>query len=185
MSRSVRALGPFGGAPPALILDPPAWWKVALALVIALLVQTTIAPHLAIRGATPSLVLLLVLWYGLRTSFPAGLLFGTIAGALEDALAGWTGAAWTISSAIVGALAGRTAGTVLTESRLWLVPYVALATVVRYGIYAVVLRAEGHVVALPATHAHALFWQALLNGLIAYLVLTFVPKSVVSRVGLR
>jgi len=33
-------------------------------------------------------------------------LFGTVAGALEDALAGWTGAAWTVSTAIVGALGG-------------------------------------------------------------------------------
>jgi hypothetical protein len=62
---------------------------------------------------------------------------------------------------------------------------VALATVVRFGLYTIVLRAEEHVVALPALHAHALFWQVLMNALIAYLVLTFVPKAVVSRVGLR
>lgn len=184
MSR-VRSLGPFGGAPPALVFDPPAWWKVGLALLVALLLQTTVVPHFAFRGAVPSLVLLVVLWYGLRTNVASGLVFGTIAGAFEDALSGWTGAAWTISSAIVGALAGRTAGTVVTESRLWLVPYVALATIVRYGIATVVLRSEEHALALPALHAHELVWQALLNALIAFLVLTFVPKTAVSRVGLR
>ncbi len=181
----VRTSGPFGGAPPALVFDPPPGWKVGLALAVALLLQTTVAPYLTIRGAMPSLVLVVVLWYGLRTNIASGLLFGTVAGALEDALAGWTGAAWTLSTAIVGALAGRTAGTVVTESRLWLVPYVAIATIVRYGIATIVLRSEGRVVALPALHAHALLWQALLNALIAFLVLTFVPKTAVSRVGLR
>ena len=185
MSRSARSIGPFGPAPPALVLEPPAWWKVALALVVAALLQTTIEPGLAIRGAMPSLLLLLVLWYGLRTNFAAGLLFGAIAGALEDALSGWTGAAWTISTAIVGGLAGRTAGTFVTESRLWLTPFVALATVARFAIYTVVLRAEDHAIPLPAQHAHALLWQALMNALIAYLILTFVPRAVVSRVGLR
>jgi len=184
MSRA-RTAGPFGGAPPALVFDPPAWWKVGLALAGALLLQTTVAPQFPFRGAVPSLVLLVVLWYGLRTNASSGLLLGTIAGALEDALAGWTGAAWTISTAIVGALAGRTAGTVVTESRLWLVPYVALATIVRYGIATIVLRSEEHLVALPALHAHALAWQALMNALIAFLVLTFLPKTAVSRVGLR
>ncbi len=170
---------------PPVVFDVPVWWKVALALLAALVFQSTIAPHLAFRGAIPSLVLLLVIWYGLRSDTPSGLLLGAIAGACEDALAGWTGAAWTISTAIVGALAGRTAGSFVSESRLWLVPYVALATFLRYGIYALILRAEDRALILPATHVHALVWQALLNALLAYLLLTFIPKTGVSRVGLR
>jgi rod shape-determining protein MreD len=184
MSRSRGTLS-RGGAPPALVFEPPAWWKIALALIVALLLQTTVEPHLTLRGAAPSLVLLLILWYGLRTNVAAGLLFGSLAGACEDALAGWTGAAWTISSALVGALAGRTAGTFVTESRLWLAPYVALATVVRYGLFALVLREEGRSVVLPAAHAHALFWQALFNALVAVLIVTLVREAGTSRVGLR
>jgi len=173
------------GARRALAFDAPAWWKVALALVVALLLQTTVEPYLTLRGAAPSLVLLLVLWYGLRTNAAAGLMFGALAGACEDAMTGWTGAAWTISSAMVGALAGRTAGTHLTESRLWLVPYVALATLARYGIYALVLRAEERVTPLPATHFHVILWQALLNALLAYFVMMLIRQAEVSRVGFR
>jgi rod shape-determining protein MreD len=183
LSSPIRTLG--SPSPPALIFDPPAWWKVALTLLAVAIVQSTLVPQLAIRGAVPSLVLLLVLWYGMRTGLVSGLLFGTIAGFCEDALAGWTGGAWTVSTAIVGAIAGRTAGTVITESRTWLVPYVVLATIVRYGIYAVVLRAEDRTMSLPVAHAHGLLWQALLNALVAYLLLTFIPKTGVSRVGLR
>jgi rod shape-determining protein MreD len=167
------------------LFDPPAWWKAALALVVALLLQTTLGHYVAIRGAVPGLVLLLVLWYGMRTDSPSGLLFGTIAGACEDALAGWTGAAWTLSTALVGALAGRTAGTVITESRLWIIPYAALATIVRYAVFAIVLRTEERAIPLPLTHAHELVWQAVLNAIIAYAVLNLIPRLGVSRVGLR
>jgi rod shape-determining protein MreD len=174
-----------GGAPPAILFDPPAWWKAALALIVALLLQTTLAHFVTIRGAVPGIVLLLVLWYGMRTDMPSGLLFGTIAGACEDALAGWTGAAWTLSTALVGALAGRTAGTFITESRLSLVPYAAIATVVRYAVFIIVLRTEDRTMTLPMTHAHAILWQALINAILAYAVLSFIPKLGVSRVGLR
>ena len=171
------------GAPPALLFNPPAWWKAALLLFVLVIAQTTLAEHLALRGAVPSFVLLAVLWYAFRTDIVAGLLYGAIAGACEDAASPGGGAAWTIATATIGALAGRTAGTFVSESRLWLVPYVALATVVRYGAYALVLRAEGRAIALPAVAAHELLWQALYNALIAFLLLTFVRKLRVSRVG--
>ncbi len=173
------------GAPPAILFNPPAWWKAALALAVALVLQTTLAQFVTIRGAAPGIVLLLVLWYGMRTDLPSGLLFGTIAGACEDALAGWTGAAWTLSTALIGALAGQTAGTVITESRLSLVPYAAVATVVRYAIFAIVLRAEDRLITLPLVHAHALLWQAALNAVITLAVLSIFPRLGVSRVGLR
>jgi rod shape-determining protein MreD len=172
-------------APPAALFDPPAWWKVALVLFAVVIAQSTIAPHVALRGAVPGLVLLLVLWYGFRTDVVGGLLLGAIAGACEDALAGPSGAGWTVSTAIVGALAGRSAGTFISESRTWLVPYVALATIVRYGVYAIVTRAEGQPIVLPTMHAHEMLWQALYNAVLAFALLTFVPKTGVSRVGLR
>ena len=98
MSSPIRTLG--SPSPPALIFDPPAWWKVALTLLAVVIVQTTLVPQLAFRGAVPSLVLLLVLWYGMRTGVVSGLLFGTIAGACEDALAGWTGGAYGVGKRI-------------------------------------------------------------------------------------
>jgi rod shape-determining protein MreD len=173
------------GAPLVPAPDAPAWWATALALAGALLLQSEIGGFLNLRGAAPGFVVLFVLWYGLRTDLTGGLLIGTLAGLCEDALAGWTGGAWTIATGLVGALAGVAAGTPLSESRTRLVPAVVAATLLRYALFALTLRVEGRVQGLPVTHFHAALWQAALDGVLAYLALTFVPRLRVSRVGLR
>ena len=96
---------------PAFVPEPPVWWHVALALVAALAVQSTLAPFFTFRGASVSFVLLVVAWYAVRTGTLRGLTFGLMAGACEDALAGTTGAAWTFATAFVGLAFGRIAGT--------------------------------------------------------------------------
>jgi len=159
----------------------PAWWRVALALAAALVWQSTLGSFVVVRGATVSFVLLVVLWYGFRSGARGGLLFGLIAGACEDALAGGTGAAWTFATALVGFGAGRTAGTPLVESRLTLVPYVALATLFRFGVFAIVLRLEGHLLPLPVAHLHAIVWQSLLNALVTFALLQFFGDLSVAR----
>ena len=90
-----------------------------------------------------------------------------------------------MSTAFAGLFAGRVAGTVASESRTWLVPFVALASLARYALFALVLRFEGRSLPLPAGHLHQALWQAALNALLAFLALTFVPRLRVSRVGLR
>jgi rod shape-determining protein MreD len=173
------------GAPPAVAYDAPPWWVAALALLAALVLQTLLPPWLSLRGAAPGFVLLFVLWYGFRTSFAAGLLAGTVAGACEDALAGWTGAAWTLSTAAAGALAGRCAGSPISEAPLRLAAFAGLATLARYGLFAAVLGLEGRALALPEAHLHAAAWQSALDAVLAWLALTVFPRLGVSRVGLR
>lgn len=185
MSFRINPRSDAWGAPLVPMPDAPRWWVTALALAAALLLQSETGPLLAVRGAAPGFVLLFVLWYGLRTDMLGGFFVGTLAGACEDALAGWTGVAWMLSTAAVGLLSGRSAGTVVTESRLWLVPYAALATLLRFGLFALVLRVEGHLMPLPVAHLHQALWQAALNALLTYAALTFVPRLRVSRVGLR
>ena len=173
------------GAPLVPAPEVPRWWTTALALAVALLLQSQTGSLLSVRGAVPGFILLFVIWYGLRTDVLGGFVVGLLAGACEDALAGWTGAAWTVATAVTGAAAGRAAGTVASESRVWLVPFAALATLVRYALFALVLRIEGHALPLPTAHLHQVLWQAALNALLAFLALTFLPRLRVSRVGLR
>ncbi len=181
MSLHVSPRGEANVAP-----DPPPWWTVAIGLFAALVLQSAVEPLVALRGAIPSLVLLLVLWYGLRTDLFTGLLFGTIAGACEDALAGWTGAAWTVATAIVGALAGRAAGSPVSETHVRVVAFVALATALRYAIFAIALRTEGVALPIPLTHFHALVWQCLANAALAYALVRLAPRLSVSHVvGIR
>ncbi len=160
---------------PAYAPDPPAWPLVALTLLGALLVQSTLEPLLPIRGATVSWVLLLVLWCANRTGTGAGFVLGLVAGACEDALAGNTGAAWTFSTALVGAGAGRLARTWLGDTKLALVPGVALATLVRYALFNALMVAQGRMLPLALMHFHEALWQALFNALVALALLAAFP----------
>lgn len=162
-------------AAPAFTPDPPLWWAVALALAVALLIQASFAPMIAIRGATISFVTLLVAWYGVRTGVARGLAFGVIAGACLDALGGGTGAAWTLATGLAGALTGRLARTWLADTKLALVPGVAIVTLVRYAAFAIVMAAQGHPLALPSAHVHAALWQSALDAGVAYLALVCIP----------
>jgi len=162
-------------AAPGYALEPPLWWHVALALVAALLVQSTWAPFLAVHGATISFVTLLVAWYGARAGIARGLAFGAIAGACVDSLAGGTGAAWTIATALAGACAGRLAGTWLADTTFVLVPGVALLGLVRFIAFGIVMQIEGRPLALVGSHMQAALWQAALDAAIALVLLRFVP----------
>lgn len=160
---------------PGYAPDPPMWWHVALALGASLAIQGSFAPFLAFRGATVSFVLLVVAWYALRTGVARGLAFGVLAGACEDAIGGGTGIAWTVATGIAGALAGRLARTWLADTKLALVPGVAVLTFVRFVIFGITLNLEGHPLALLTLHVHAALWQSALDAGVAYAALAFVP----------
>jgi hypothetical protein len=168
-------------AAPAYVPDTPVWWHVALALALALTVQASFAPLLAVRGGTPPLVALLVAWYAIRTGSLRGLCFGLLAGAAEDAMAGTTGAAWTFATGLAGLGAGRLAGTWLADMPLALVPGAAAFVFVRFGAFAVALQLEGRAIALPATHLHAVAWQCALAALAAFIF----PRAFPALLGKR
>jgi hypothetical protein len=167
---------PGDAAAPAYVPDPPLWWQVALALTAALVVQTSIAPHFTIRGAAPSLVVLLVAWYGTRTGTLGGLAFGLIAGACEDALAGSSGVAWTFATALAGAVSGRLCRTGLAETKLALVPGAGIITFVRYGAFCLLMQLQGRPLALPLVHFHIALWQSAFDVAIAFVVLRLFPR---------
>jgi rod shape-determining protein MreD len=161
---------------PGYVPDPPAWWHVAVALVVALGLQSTLAPFVAVRGAVVSLVLLVVVWYAVRTGSLRGFTFGLIAGACEDALAGSTGVAWTFSTALTGALAGRLARTWLADTKVALVPGAAIVTLVRYGAFATIMQLQGRPAALPLAQLHVALWQSLFDAALALAALWLFPQ---------
>ncbi len=161
---------------PAYVPDPPVWWHVTLALILSLLLQATLAPFVAVRGAVVSLVLLVVMWYAVRMGSLRGFAFGMVAGACEDALAGSTGLAWTFSTALAGALAGRLARTWLADTKVALVPAAAAVTLVRYGAFALIMQVQGRPAALPLVALHAALWQALLDAAFVLAALSLFPR---------
>jgi len=166
---------PAETAAPAYVPDPPLWWHVALALVVALALQSALASSLQFRGATPSLVTLLVAWYAIRTGMLGGLVFGLIAGACEDAFAGSTGVAWTFATGLAGLAVGRFARSWLADTKLALVPGAGVITFLRYGAFWFLMQFQGRAVALPSVHLHAVLWQSAIDALLAFVLLRTMP----------
>jgi rod shape-determining protein MreD len=178
VSSSFRAANTarIAASAPAYALEPPSTWRAALGLAAALVVQSTLAPYLTLRGASISFVLLAVVWYATRAGSARGLVFGLIAGACEDALAGGTAPAWTFSTGAIGFVWGRLGGTHFGESRGWLVAGAFLATLVRYGAFVAVLQASGRPLALPGPHFHAILWQSVFNAVVMLGALALAPR---------
>ncbi len=164
---------PSETAAPAYVPGAPIWWQAALALIAALAIQASFSPVLAFRGATISFVVLVVAWYGIRGGALSGLVFGLIAGACEDALAGSTGVAWTFATGLAGLAAGACARSWISDINAALIAGVAALTLLRYAAFAVALQMQNHPLAMPETHLHAALWQAALNALVAFLALQF------------
>jgi uncharacterized membrane protein len=171
---------PSETAAPAYVAGAPIWWHAALALLAALVIQASFAPVLAFRGATISFVTIVVAWYGIRSGTLAGLVFGLIAGACEDALAGSSGVAWTFATGLAGLTAGAFARSWLSDIKAALVAGVAALTLLRYAAFVVVLQMQNRPLALPETHLHAALWQAALDALV-----TFGALHVAQQVGGR
>ena len=156
------------------IAPRPAWQRVALLLGIALILQTTIFHWLVFRGATPSAMLVLVVWYALAAGRMEGMALGLVAGVLEDALSWGTGGAWTIATALAGFFAGSVRGGFFTDS---LVPAAAITfftTLLRAFAFWIVMAIEGYKSGLGAAHAHAALWQSLENALLYVLIILVV-----------
>lgn len=96
--------GPASGVAPVLrnVL-------VGMLIVIAVVLQLSVAPAFAIRGITPDLALLVVVAVALTRGGQAGLVTGFAAGVLLDLAppADHTAGRWALSLLIVGYVAGR------------------------------------------------------------------------------
>jgi cell shape-determining protein MreD len=164
---------PSETAAPAYVPGAPVWWHAALALIVALVVQASFSQTIAVRGATVSFVTLVVAWYGIRTGTLSGLVFGLIAGACEDALAGSSGVAWTFATGLAGLVDGAFARSWLADIKAALIAGIAVLSLVRYAAFVVALQMQNRPLAMPETHLHAALWQAALNAFVAFLALQF------------
>ena len=163
-------------AAPAFVPDPPAFWIIGLAVFVALLAQSTLSPYVAFRNVAPSLVTLVVAWYGVRTGSLRGLACGLIAGSCEDALAGITGFAWTFATGLVGVAAGRLTRTWFADTKLVLVPFAGAITFVRFLAFTILMQAQGRPIALPLLHLREAILQSVIDALIAVAALVVFPR---------
>ncbi len=141
-------------------------------MAIALVAQIELMHFLVWRHAEPSLVLVAVVWYALRTDVRRAVVFGLIAGACEDILGGAltgaaTGGGWTLATTGTALLIGSLSQGFFADSIPVLTAAVAIGTLIRRLIFWSVLSLEGYPRGYAGVHAHQALWEALMNAAIA------------------
>jgi rod shape-determining protein MreD len=145
-------------------------------LAIALVAQIELMHFLTWHHAEPSLVLVAVVWYALRTDIRRAVLFGLIAGTCEDILGGaltgaGTGGGWTIATTGTALLVGSLSQGFFADSIMVLTAAVALGTLLRRLIFWSVFSLEGYPRGYAGVHTHQAIWEALMNAAIAALLM--------------
>jgi rod shape-determining protein MreD len=138
----------------------------------ALLLQIEILPLLQFRGAQLSLVLILVVWYGLRADWMRAAAFGLAAGICEDALGAQTGAAWTIATTATAVFASVLSRRFFFDSTAVFAGVVLIATLLRGLLFWTVMALQGYPPGYARLHFHETLWSSLINTLF---VAAFLP----------
>jgi rod shape-determining protein MreD len=155
--------------------------RIGIAVMVALLLQVTILPAYLQDPYQPNLLIIFVVWLGLRETVPAGWALAFFSGLLLDCFSGIYLGLEGFTSLFVYLVLKMLADYLYTDSRYLLILAVFLATVAT-GIFQLVLlglfaAAEG----IYASLLPALLPQALVNALVASLLAGVIPVSPVEE----
>jgi rod shape-determining protein MreD len=149
---------------------------VAISVVVAALLQVALAPHLAIGGAVPNFMLLVVIAaalvegprYGAVTGFSAGLLFDLLGTGPIGPMA--------LVLCLVGFAAGSLEENMFAEGWRLPVTVVFLASLVTEIAYWIVLAVTGNAQAFGTTFLNVMLPSALYNGVLALLIFPWLAR---------
>jgi len=152
------------------------WLPTLGTLLAAVVLQVAVAPHLAIGGVVPNLLLLVVLTFALIEGRNAGAVGGFTAGLLFDLLGTGPVGVAALVFAVTGYLAGSLSENMFAEG--WLLPatVVFVAGFVAEFSYAVVLVLLDAGVPLGETFVNIVLPAALYNGALALLFYPLVAR---------
>lgn len=136
-------------------------------LVGAALVQATVGHALAIRGAVPSLVLIVVVFAAVRLGTKRALLIGIFGGLLEDALTAGTIGAWTIATGLTALAIGSLARVLFSDAPPAFICAVVFGSLLRSALFWAWMSLNGYPPGLAGTHAHLALTEALYTGALA------------------
>jgi rod shape-determining protein MreD len=135
-------------------------------LLAAAILQTSVVPHLAVRGVFPDLPLLIVVNWSLVRGAREGIVWGFVAGVAVDLLSGAPFGAATLSLMVVGLVSGLASATVV-RARFVLPPVtVFLATLLYDLVFLSVVQVVGHPVDWGGTLLRIALPSALLNAVL-------------------
>ena len=126
----------------------------ALALVVAVLLQIGLAPHLAVFGVVPNVIFLVVVTIALVQGPVAGGVSGLVGGLLFDLLGNAAVGPYALVLTIVGYTAGMLSANMFAEGWLLPVTVVAIASLSAEILHGIVLAVLGS--SIP-------FWTSLLT----------------------
>ncbi len=135
-------------------------------IALALVVEAALVPYIAIRGAVPSAVGIGVALFALRARVPTALVLGVLAGALEDALSGATGAAWTVATALTAVIIALSNRLIFVESAVRLGVAIAIAVLVRDALFWLGMKVAGYPSGLGTAHLHIALISAVESGIL-------------------
>lgn len=152
------------------------------AIVVALAAQTTLAGYV-FRATTPlDLVLIVVVYVAIKSGPVTGLLAGTVAGLIQDALAGGVLGIGGLAKTVIGFLAGLFGTQFIVTAPLPRFVLLLLATVVHAGIFMglyTLLDLRQFPGAVPAVAGQAM--GNAFVGVIAFQVIEWLPGFVDRR----
>lgn len=140
--------------------------------------------YVSVRGTEPSLVLVAVVWFAMRSDIGGATMYGLLAGIGEDIIAFDAGGAWTFATGIAALLASLPTQRFFVDSMPFFMIVTALTTLVRELLFWGFRKLEGYPSGLGTIHFHEALLQALLNALLGALVM-FVARRFERRRATR
>jgi rod shape-determining protein MreD len=163
----VRPQRPLPGEPRTLLRIAVDALRLLTMLVLAVLLQTTLAPHVRVLGASPDFTLLAVVCVGLLRGSEIGAVFGFVAGAgVAVSVFGPLGLS-SFVLVIIGYFSGRYAETADTSSGFAPIVTVVVGTVVGVLLSTVMQFLLDRQVPLGFTLTRVFLPSLVLNGLLA------------------
>lgn len=143
----------------------PPWWRAALYLALALVVQIEVMHYAGFRGAEASAVLVVVVWYALRADLLGAAVFGLLAGLCEDAFSA-TGFGWTAGTEFTALFVSWLSRWFFADSIPVVAGVVIAATLLRRMVFWIVMALQGYPPGYARIHLHTALWEALLNAVL-------------------
>lgn len=147
-----------------------------LAIIVAMILQVAIAPHIAIGGVVPNFLLLVVITLAFTEGPRAGSAAGFAAGLAFDLLGTGPIGPMALVLAVVGHVVGSLSANMFAEGWLMPVTIVFVASLVTEISYAIVLTALGEGGPFFSTLLRISLPSALYNGVLALLIYPWLAR---------
>ncbi len=142
-------------------------------LVVVVILQATVVPHLAVWGVFADLPVLLVVSWGLLRGPREGILWGFIAGVVVDLISGAPFGAATLSLMLVGFLSGLGKNSAFTVHIVFPAVIMFLATVLYNVCFLLIVWISGQPVIWLDSFVRIVLPSAVLNAVLAPII--FLP----------